>query len=239
MSDVFIPNTTELTVAEIFGPTVQGEGPNTGRYCSFVRLGRCNLSCVWCDTPYTWDWKGKNGVAYDPATELRKMTVSEVVSAVGEHMTDRVVITGGEPTVQGKALAQLIAVLKVGGHVVEVETNGTRMPVGEPDFWNVSPKLGHAGDPLHLRINIEALRAYADLGAAFKFVCSSAEDLNEVAQLVDEVEIVADQVWIMPEGKTADAVANSMAAIADAAIWFGYNLTGRLHVAIWGDTRGK
>ena len=50
-----------LTVSEIFGPTFQGEGPFTGRAAVFLRLGRCNLDCKWCDTPYTWDWKGKNG----------------------------------------------------------------------------------------------------------------------------------------------------------------------------------
>ena len=47
-----------LAVSEIFGPTHQGEGPSTGRLCGFVRLARCNLSCLWCDTPYTWDWGG-------------------------------------------------------------------------------------------------------------------------------------------------------------------------------------
>ena len=42
-----------LVVAEVFGPTVQGEGPSAGRRASFIRLGGCNLHCDWCDTKFT------------------------------------------------------------------------------------------------------------------------------------------------------------------------------------------
>ena len=47
-----------LLVAERFGverPTFQGEGPSSGVPALFIRLSRCNLTCTWCDTPYTWD----------------------------------------------------------------------------------------------------------------------------------------------------------------------------------------
>lgn len=57
----------ELVVSEVFGPTFQGEGPSLGRRAGFVRLGRCNLDCSWCDTPNTWDWS-----RFDPAIELRR-----------------------------------------------------------------------------------------------------------------------------------------------------------------------
>ncbi len=44
-----------LWVAEMFGPTVQGEGPSTGQHAMFIRLAGCHLSCSWCDTAY---WSG-------------------------------------------------------------------------------------------------------------------------------------------------------------------------------------
>ena len=64
-----------LVVSEVFGPTVQGEGPSAGRLCGFVRLGRCNLACDFCDTGYTWDWD-----RYDAAVELTEMPVGDVLA---------------------------------------------------------------------------------------------------------------------------------------------------------------
>ena len=44
-----------MRVVEVFGPTVQGEGPYAGRVCHFLRLGGCDYRCSWCDTPYAVD----------------------------------------------------------------------------------------------------------------------------------------------------------------------------------------
>ena len=61
-----------LVVSEVFGPTFQGEGPSSGQRAMFVRLGRCNLDCAFCDTAYTWDW-----TRYDPDAELRRRSVDD------------------------------------------------------------------------------------------------------------------------------------------------------------------
>ena len=78
-----------LVVSEVFGPTVQGEGPSLGKRAAFLRLGRCNLDCAWCDTPFTWKWD-----EYDPAVELRERPVDEVVAEIAAMAVDRVVVTG-------------------------------------------------------------------------------------------------------------------------------------------------
>src|SRR5262249_7493061 len=93
-----------LVVSEVFGPTWQGEGPSIGRRCGFVRLGRCNLACTWCDTPYTWDWE-----RYDPAKELHRRAVTEVVSDLEAMAIDMVVISGGEPMLQQSHLPPFLA----------------------------------------------------------------------------------------------------------------------------------
>src|SRR5438046_10053865 len=50
--------------------TIQGEGPRLGRNTCFIRLAGCNLACSWCDTAYTWDWKGVNGHEYHVKKEV-------------------------------------------------------------------------------------------------------------------------------------------------------------------------
>ena len=35
--------------------TIQGEGSNTGRAAYFIRLGGCDVGCVWCDVKDSWD----------------------------------------------------------------------------------------------------------------------------------------------------------------------------------------
>ena len=62
-----------LEVSEIFGLTIQGEGPSVGRRAVFLRLRRCNLACDWCDTRYTWD---KNDPDYDKYEVLTSEQIS-------------------------------------------------------------------------------------------------------------------------------------------------------------------
>ena len=52
-----IQSDSGLIVSEIFGPTIQGEGPFSGRRAFFLRLGICNLRCTFCDSKFTWDWE--------------------------------------------------------------------------------------------------------------------------------------------------------------------------------------
>ncbi|MDP9441218.1 MAG: 7-carboxy-7-deazaguanine synthase QueE, partial [Actinomycetota bacterium] len=93
----------ELVVSEVFGPTFQGEGPSIGRRAGFVRLGRCNLACTFCDTPYTWRWED-----HDPAAELTRRNVAGVVADLEGMGVELVVVTGGEPLLQQRHLTGLV-----------------------------------------------------------------------------------------------------------------------------------
>lgn len=103
--------------------------------------------------------------------------------------------------------------------------------------FNVSPKLAHSGDPEARRLVPESLAALAAVpGTAFKFVCRSAADLDEVADVVDRYGTTP--VWVMPEGQTPEDVQRHLTALGDAVVERGWNLTTRMHVAVWGDRRG-
>jgi 7-cyano-7-deazaguanosine (preQ0) biosynthesis protein QueE len=227
----------ELVVAEVFGPTFQGEGASVGRRAAFVRLGRCNLDCSWCDTPYTWDW-----TRFDPAVELRRESTARVLDLLEPMHPTLVVITGGEPLLQQRALVPLLAGCAERGWAVEVETNGTLAPsdalVSLVRQWNVSPKLANSGVPLDVRIRPDALTAFRATGTAvFKFVVAQVADLDEVAELVGAHDL--DPVWIMPEGTDAATVLARASALAGPVLARGWNLTPRLHVLLWGDERGR
>ncbi|GAA0979690.1 hypothetical protein GCM10009551_019990 [Nocardiopsis tropica] len=130
--------------------------------------------------------------------------------------------------------------LRDSGHDVEIETNGTIAPdarLAELARFNVSPKLAHSGDPLRKRIVGRALEALAAVpGTAFKFVCRTEADLAEVGAVVERYGI--GSVWVMPEGRTQDALDRSLAQIRDPVLARGWNLTTRLHITLWGDRRG-
>jgi len=240
---------SELTIAEVFGPTVQGEGPSTGRRAVFLRLGRCNLDCgagegaTWaCDTPYTWDWTGKLGKTYDRTTELVRRDVWKVGEQLAALGCPFLVVTGGEPMLQQRALAHLVTLLP--DLEVEVETNGTIVP--SPELlahrhrlrFNVSPKLSNSGVSRERAVKPDALVALAAADSRFKFVCSSIEDLDAVAELVASFPIRREQVWVMPAGTDPEVLAGRAGALADEVVSRGWNLSQRLHVLLWGNRRG-
>jgi 7-cyano-7-deazaguanosine (preQ0) biosynthesis protein QueE len=227
----------ELVVSEVFGPTFQGEGPSIGRRAGFVRLGRCNLDCSWCDTPYTWDW-----ARFDPAEELHRHSVTSVLDQLDGMAPEIVVVTGGEPLLQQAHLVPLLEGCAARSWPVEIETNGTIVPddriVGLVAQWNVSPKLANSGVAHEKRVRPNALAALVTTGkAAFKFVVTDPADLDEVAALVDAHGL--EPVWIMPEGTDPTTLLERGRQLADAVLARGWNLTPRLHVLLWGDQRGR
>lgn len=230
--------TVTLPLSEVFGPTFQGEGPYTGRRCGFVRLGLCNLSCEWCDTPYTWD-----STRYDVAAECPDTPVSDIADRVAALGVEVVVLSGGEPLMHRAKLGTLFAELP--GIEWHAETNGTIAP---PVWWGeqvahttVSPKINTA-DPAKKRLKPAALAAWAALSrqgrAAFKFVVTDVDDIRHVDNLAADFDIFPESIWVMPEGTTSGSVLRHHRDIADAVLAAGYNTSTRLHVLLWDNTRG-
>lgn len=90
--------TTEYRIVEIF-ESLQGEGFNTGMPSIFIRFGKCNLACPWCDTDYN---------------RYETKALGEIMQIVNNFTARHIIITGGEPTIQPK-LELLLSELKIAG----------------------------------------------------------------------------------------------------------------------------
>lgn len=226
-----------VNVNEWFGPTIQGEGPHAGHLVGFLRFAGCNLSCSWCDTPYSWDWD-----RYDRDAESHTMSVEDVADIVNAMNVRRLIVTGGEPLLQQRNIP---AIQELTGCLIDIETNGTRKPLPETveavDLFNVSPKLAFASDPRERRIVDEAMETFALLShtgkAIFKFVCEKVEDFVEVRELRDRYGIPNHAIWIMPEGYTKAQHLKHLEELATPIVDEGWNMTSRLHILAWEKVR--
>ncbi|WP_404480597.1 7-carboxy-7-deazaguanine synthase QueE [Novosphingobium sp. BL-52-GroH] len=241
--------TTTPGKPEIFA-SLQGEGPSLGRPSTFVRLSRCNLACAWCDTAYTWRFTGDNrfhrdDLAFERRENQVTMDEADLAATVAAFVPDRLVITGGEPLLQGAALARMVAALNAvrPGMHIEIETNSTVAPHPALDAlvhqYNVSPKLAHSGNPAALALLPDRLAAWAaEPRAFFKFVVAEPADLDEVMALQQTYAIPGERLFLMPEGRSSDVVRRRSEWLAQFCAAEGLRFTDRLHIHLWGDTRG-
>ena len=230
--------TTTPGEPEIFA-SLQGEGPSAGRPSTFVRLSNCNLACAWCDTAYTWRFSGPG--AYERKSEQVVLSEQDTAARILAFDGNRLVVTGGEPLLQGPALAKLLALLP--DMHVEIETNGTVAPPPALDplvhQYNVSPKLAHSGNPAAKTLIPERLAAFAaDPRAFFKFVVATPEDVAEVLALAAAYAIPRERLFVMPEGTDSATLRTRSRWLAEICAREGLRLSDRLHIHLYGDTRG-
>ncbi|TNF32270.1 MAG: 7-carboxy-7-deazaguanine synthase QueE [Deltaproteobacteria bacterium] len=231
--------TDTLNITEIFC-SIQGEGALTGVPSVFVRTSGCNLRCRWCDTPYSsWEPEGE------------PWTVDAIVAEVARHAPVRhVVLTGGEPLV-AKHLGALAERLHDAGYHLTVETAGTVFQPLPVDLWSISPKLADSTPRPEdgagaWRERHEATRYRPDVirrmmaagDYQLKVVVTAPEDLDEVLALVADVGATPERVLLMPQGRTVEELDARARWLAPLCIAHGWRLCDRLHVRLFGDTRG-
>mgnify|MGYP000678148975 CR=1 FL=1 len=116
----------KLPVMEVFY-TIQGEGHFSGNSAYFIRLGGCDVGCVWCDVKDSWD-----------ASQWPSLSVEEIVSRAKESPTRLAVVTGGEPLMYD--LSELTNQLHAAGLQTNIETSGAHPLSGNWDWICFSPK---------------------------------------------------------------------------------------------------
>jgi organic radical activating enzyme len=117
---------TTLPVMEHFY-TIQGEGYHQGRAAYFIRLGGCDVGCVWCDVKDSWD-----------ADKHPQWKIEDLILNIEKTPAEIVVITGGEPLMYN--LDELTKELKSAGLQNNIETSGAYPLSGTWDWICLSPK---------------------------------------------------------------------------------------------------
>lgn len=107
--------------------TIQGEGAYTGQAAYFIRLGGCDVGCVWCDVKESWD-----------ASQHPVLSIKEIVDAAKAHPARLAIVTGGEPLLY--QLDALTTALKEAGFETNIETSGSSPMSGNWDWVCLSPK---------------------------------------------------------------------------------------------------
>lgn len=114
--------------------TIQGEGYYQGNAAYFIRLGGCDVGCVWCDVKDSWD-----------ASKHPQLSIDEIVKYVTDAKANLAVITGGEPLMHN--LNELTNALHQKNIQTNIETSGAYSLSGELDWICVSPKKFRAPLP--------------------------------------------------------------------------------------------
>jgi 7-carboxy-7-deazaguanine synthase len=115
-----------LPVMESFY-TIQGEGFHQGKAACFIRLGGCDVGCVWCDVKDSWD-----------AARHPQISIFTITNDAKKYPARLAVITGGEPLLHN--LSALTHSLHEAGFQTNIETSGSAPLSGTWDWICLSPK---------------------------------------------------------------------------------------------------
>ncbi len=179
--------------------------------------------------------------------------MEDIMDRVREHPATHVVLTGGEPML-AKGIHDLASQLKASGYHLTIETAGTIEPEGIVcDLASLSPKLadstpegeqfGEGWSKRHeeCRLKPEVLDAWsAGYNCQFKFVVSDPGQIEEINELLAGVtpSLAPGQVLLMPEGTDPETLQNRGQFVAELCKRTGYRFCPRLHIELFGNTKG-
>lgn len=230
-----------MLISEIFY-SIQGEGELVGVPSVFIRTAGCNLRCGWCDTPYaSWHPEGED------------MSVDRIVEEVKKYPAKHCVVTGGEPMI-ARNIRELAAELHAAGFHITIETAGTVPPEGiSCDLASISPKLSNS-TPVEDSIEAswidrheksrrrpEVLRQWVEsYHYQFKFVVSSSSNIAEIMETVSPLagRIPPWKILLMPEGTEDIALKSRQSDVLEICKERGYRYCDRLHIHLFGNTKG-
>ena len=211
-----MPREVELNLVELFW-SAQGEGPHVGRSTVFVRFGRCDLRCGWCDSPETWKAAPQCRFEVDPGSgefefEPNPITPGRLrrgIEALAPRLGTFLSLTGGEPLLQPRGV---LAAARIGhelGLKVAIETHGLAAEalaqvIGDIDYvsmdWKLASDVRRAEGEAegsdfragHLAF-LERIRESA-LPASVKVVITQNSTAEEIADVCRGIAATAPEV---------------------------------------------
>ena len=246
-----------LWISEIFY-SIQGEGKFIGTPSVFLRVGGCNFQCqgfgvkatksgmnfLGCDSIYAANQAFKS--EWKPYEDSQKL-ISEIQALQVDSKFD-LILTGGEPSLyfKNQTLLETIYYFLSHHHRVCVESNGSILfdfnSILSQLYFTLSIKLSNAKQKKSISIPaIQNILNHAR-DVSFKFVLNAEMCKNENAQ--KEIYSILSQisgsyeVYIMPQGTTPQELDQNIQEILPLCLKYGYNLSDRLHIRIWGDKKG-
>lgn len=238
-----------IRISEIFGPTVQGEGPLIGRPTIFVRTAGCDYRCSWCDTLYA--------VLPEFSAEWTHMTSSDIVSRVNVLAGGRPVLvslSGGNPALQ--PLDSVISLGRRSGHSFAIETQGS---VSQPwfaklDWLILSPKAPSSG----MSTDWEGIEACIEAAGerphrVLKIVIFDEADYAYARSTAARYPLLKTFLQVgnpgpshaagkaMPDAADIVDLMSRLRWLAERAVadgWFDVTVLPQLHVLAWGNKRG-
>lgn len=244
----------------VFGVTLQGEGPFSNRRAIFLRLAMCNLTCIGYkskDAPFGCDtfaqWNKKHEMTFDELNTYFEM--HGYVDALKDNV--RLIITGGEPLIQGEALGKWLTQFVDNYGLLDLnidfETNGTISPAVFMSAFNrdhfmgtvnfiCCPKLSTNGDPKEKRYKPNVLSWLNDYNfnkyesgiAAFKFVVNTEDDIKEIFEnYIDNGIVSKEFCWLMPTAGSREELIERAPKVADWCTKYGFNFSNRTHIMLW------
>ena len=227
-----------LPVIEIFGPTVQGEGPLIGVPTMFIRFGGCDYRCRWCDTKYAV-------LPDEVKANSTPMTVEQILERVnqGSRLCEWVTYSGGNPLLHD--LGELTDALHASGWKIAVETQGTvyRDWVEKVDLLVVSPKPPSSGMTTDFT-KLEQFMQHPNV--ALKIVVFDDTDFEYavyVRQKFSDPNIpLTLQVGNSVEEDTLPKLVEKLRWLIEKTVsdkrLFNTRVLPQLHVLVWGNQRG-
>ena len=240
------PPLRPLRIAEIFGPTIQGEGAVIGVSTVFVRAGGCDYRCSWCDSMHAVD----NKFRHEWAAMSPEQIWAEVEKLSG-NVPLTVSLSGGNPAIQD--FSDLIAIGKSQGYRFVMETQGSvaRDWFAELETLILSPKPPSAGETVDWSAFDQCLAMAGAAPAVLKIIIFDETDYlwaKNVASNYPRLPLYLQPGNHTPPPPEADDAEIDMDGIMDryrwlidrtiADRWYAPRILPQLHVLLWGNKRG-